>query len=138
MVRGEVSDAGLADRKCHTERPLDGGHNEEFVDVVGAINEVYGQGGARRAGLAFFEPVFRGELGDGLVGVSGDLRQRVLEVVEGIDDEVPAGFNEGEEDGAALAAFGVADEDPVLFARGGGAGLCSTRTFRQGAMILTR
>ena len=59
--------------------------------------------------LAVFEPVFRGELGDGLVGVVGDLGQHVLEVVEGIDAPVAAGLDDGEEDGATLAAIGVAD-----------------------------
>ena len=49
--------------------------------------------------LAVFEPVFRGELGDGLVGMVGDLGQHVLEVVEGIDAPLAAGLNDGEEDG---------------------------------------
>ena len=70
--------------------------------------------------LAVFEPVFRGELGDGLVGVVGDLGQHVLEVVEGIDAPLAAGLDDGEEDGAALAAIGVADEEPVFLAHGGG------------------
>ncbi len=55
--------------------------------------------------LAVFEPVFRGELGDGLVGVVGDLGQHVLEVVERIDAPLAAGLDDGEEDGATLATF---------------------------------
>jgi hypothetical protein len=35
-------------------------------------------------------------LGDGLVGVVGDLGQHVLEVVEGIDAPVAAGLDDGE------------------------------------------
>jgi len=41
----------------------------------------------------------------------GILGQQVLEVVEGLDAPVAAGLNDGEEDGATLAAYGVADED---------------------------
>ena len=52
--------------------------------------------------LAVFEPAVRGELGDGLVGVGGDLGQHVLEVVEGIDAPVAAGLDDGEEDGAII------------------------------------
>jgi hypothetical protein len=67
------------------------------------------QGHAARAGRAwrFLGPVFRGELGDGFVGVVGDLGQHVLEVVEGIDAPVAAGLDDGEEDCATLAAFGA-------------------------------
>jgi hypothetical protein len=60
--------------------------------------------------LAVFQPVLRGELGDGLVGVVGDLGQHVVEVVEEIDARLAAGLDDGEEDGAALAAIGVADK----------------------------
>ena len=63
--------------------------------------------------LAVFEAVFRGELGDGLVGVVGDLGQHILEVVEGIDAPLAAGLDNGEEDGAALAAIGVAEQIPL-------------------------
>lgn len=62
-------------------------------------------GGADRLSLAVFEPVFRGELGDSLLGVAGDLGQRFLEEVEGIDVQTPAGLDGGEEDGAALPSF---------------------------------
>jgi hypothetical protein len=41
--------------------------------------------------------------------VAGDLGQHVLEVVEEIDAQAAASLDDGEEDGAALAAFGVAD-----------------------------
>ena len=66
-----------------------------------------------------FEPVFPGELGDRLVGVEGDLGQDVLEVVEGIDAPLAAGLDDGEEDGATLAAITVADEEPIFLAHGG-------------------
>ena len=88
--------------------------------------------------LAVFEPVFRGELGDGLVGVVGDLGQHVLEVVEGIDAPLAAGLNDGEEDGAASATFQGAPNSPAsLRSRGAGANeLCrgrpaATGKFRQ-------
>ena len=38
-----------------------------------------------------------------------------------IDAAAAAGFDDREEDGAALAGLGFADEEPVLFAHGGGA-----------------
>ena len=46
-----------------------------------------------------FEPVFRGEPGYGLVGVAGDLGERVIEAVEGFDAEA-ASFDQCAEDGA--------------------------------------
>ena len=70
--------------------------------------------------LAVFEPVVRGELVDGFVGVVGQAGQDILEVVEGVDVQTAAGLDDGEEHGTALAAFGVADEEPVLLAHGGG------------------
>ena len=70
------------------------------------MNDVYGQAGTGLLRLAVFEPVFQGELGDGLVGVVGDLAQQVLEgVVGGIDAQTAGGLDDGEEDGAASATF---------------------------------
>ncbi len=45
----------------------------------------------------------------------------VAEVGVGIDPAAAAAFDEGVEDGAARAGFGGANEEPVLFADGGGA-----------------
>lgn len=44
-----------------------------------------------------------------------------MEVVAGVDAQAPAVFQDGVEDGAALAGIGVAEEQPVLLSQGGGA-----------------
>ena len=72
-------------------------------------------GGTGRVILAVFEPVLQGKLGDGLVGVVGDLAQHVLEgVVGGIDAQTAAGLDDGEEDGAASATLQGAPNSPAL------------------------
>jgi len=52
----------------------------------------------------------------------GGVRQAgedVTQVREGIETATAAAFDDGVEDGAAFAGFGLADEQPVLFAEGG-------------------
>jgi hypothetical protein len=66
------------------------------------MNDALCSGGAGCVRLAVFEPVVRDELGDGLVGVVGDLGQHALEVLQRIDAPVAAALDDGEEDGAFI------------------------------------
>jgi len=54
-------------------------------------------------------------------GSGWEPREDVPEVFEGIDLSAAAGFDDRVDQGAAVAGIGIADEEPVLLADGGGA-----------------
>ena len=70
--------------------------------------------------LLRFAPVLRGELVDRAIGGVGQPGEHVAQVGERIDTAAATAFDDGVEDGAALASVGGTDEQPVLFAQGGG------------------
>ncbi len=55
---------------------------------------------------------------DLLVGQCGQLGEDFAQVGLRVDASAAAGFDEREEDGAALSGFGFADEQPVFLADG--------------------
>jgi len=55
------------------------------------------------------------------VGHVRQAREHFPQVGVGIKTATPTAFDDGVEDGAALAGPGVADEEPVFLADGGGA-----------------
>ena len=67
------------------------------------------------------DPGLRGDFGDLMIGEVGQADEEVAQVDLGIKAATTAAFDYGINDGAALACFGVADEEPVLLAEGGGA-----------------
>jgi len=71
-------------------------------------------------GGACFGPVLGGEFVDGVIGVSREAGEHVLEVSQGIDASAAAGFHYGVEDGRLFSGFRCPDEEPVLFSDGGG------------------
>ena len=58
----------------------------------------------------------RGVVFDLAGGEGGKFGEDSAQVLEWIETVGAAGFDEGVEDGAALASLGFADEEPVLFA----------------------
>lgn len=72
-----------------------------------------------RAALCF-GPGFRGDVFDLPVGQVREAGEDVPQVGMGIEAAAAAAFDEAVKDGSALAGFGVADEEPVLLADGGG------------------
>ncbi|MEI9999169.1 MAG: hypothetical protein WDO13_08335 [Verrucomicrobiota bacterium] len=52
----------------------------------------------------------------------GNRVRSVAQVGEGIDSTTAATFDDGVEDGTAFAGLGFADEQPILFPKGGGGG----------------
>ena len=54
------------------------------------------------------------------VGCRWQPGEDVPQVGEGVDAAATAVFDDGVEDGAAFTRSGVADEEPILFANGGG------------------
>ena len=77
-------------------------------------------GGQLGLSLAGFLPVERRQLADLLVGRGGQALQHVFEVGVRFHTVAPAVFEQSVNDGAALAGFFGAEEQPVLFADGGG------------------
>jgi len=69
----------------------------------------------------FSGPGFGREVFDLPIGGGGQAREDVTQVGEGIDAAAAAAFDDGIEDGAAFPGLGLADEQPILFAEGGGA-----------------
>ncbi len=66
-------------------------------------------------------PGFGREVGDLPVGGGGQAREDVTQVSVRIESATAAAFDDGVEDGRAFAGLGFTDEQPVLFAQGGGA-----------------
>lgn len=66
-------------------------------------------------------PGFGGDVFDPAGGHRGQSCEDVAEVDERVDAPAAAAFDDGVEDGSALAGFGGSYEEPVLFADGGGA-----------------
>ncbi len=62
-----------------------------------------------------FAPRFGGDFRDLMVGHAREASQDIAEVGVGIETPAAATFDDGVNDGAAFAGFGVADEEPVLF-----------------------
>ena len=69
----------------------------------------------------FFGPGFGGEVFYLPVGGRWQAREDVTQVRKGIDATTAAAFDDGVQDGAAFASLSFADEQPILFAEGGGA-----------------
>lgn len=61
-------------------------------------------------------PRFRRQLVNLPIGGRGQAREDVTQVREGIETTPPAALDDGVQDGATLAGFGVANEHPILFA----------------------
>ncbi len=66
-------------------------------------------------------PSFRREFFDLPVGGGGQAGEDVAQIGIRIEATLAATLDDGVEDGAAFAGLGFADEEPVLFAEGGGA-----------------
>ena len=71
--------------------------------------------------LRQLRPRLRGEILDLPVGRRGQPGEHVAQIGKGIETAAPTAFDDGVDDGAALAGLRVAEEEPVLLADGGGA-----------------
>ena len=66
-------------------------------------------------------PSLRGEVCYLPVGRMGQPGEDMAQIGIGIDSTTAAAFDDSVEDGAAFSGFGFTDEQPILFAEGGGA-----------------
>src|SRR5690606_7903792 len=90
-------------------------------DVIRRWYDVYGSGGAFEGSRAASGgPSGGGNVLDLPVGHRRQAGEDVTQVIEGIDGATAAALDDREEDGGALAGVSRADEEPVLFADGGG------------------
>ena len=82
-------------------------------------------GGGTTFGLGGFllelGPSRRSDFGDVVVGQVWEAGEGVAQVGVRIDSSAAAAFDDGVDGRAAMAGTGFADEEPVLFAEGGGA-----------------
>ena len=74
-----------------------------------------------RTQLARLGPGFGGDFGDLAGGHAGKACEHIAQVAERVQAAAAAAFDDGVEDVPALAGIGSSDEQPVLFAKGGGA-----------------
>jgi hypothetical protein len=65
-------------------------------------------------------PGFGRDVFDLPIGHRGQAREDILKVTEGINAAPPAVFDDGVDDGAAFTGCGLAYEQPVFLAHGGG------------------